>query len=125
MPIRWSLLAFAVVALAAQAQPVPPEDDGASRAVRSRPSVPSTAMTAGAPPPVQPAPLAGVDRPRTVLLGGGSFESGPAATGLEGALNSGTPPAWDRRSGPRKVCPPGLENRNNVCAAPVGSILSN
>lgn len=122
MPIRWSLLAFAALALAAQAQTVPaPDDAPAGRLVPSRPSVPSTPMTAGAPLPAQPAPVAGVDRPRTQLLGGGSFGSAE----LEGALNTGTPPAWNRKGGPLKVCPPGLENRDNVCAAPAGRILSN
>lgn len=125
MPIRWSLLAFAAVALAAHAQPAPaPDGAELGRSVPSRPSVPSTPMAAGAPLPAQPAPTAGVDRPRTVLLGSGVFGPGSAGTQLEGALNSGTPPAWDRKSGPRKVCPPGLENRDNVCAAPAGRILS-
>ncbi|WBY00458.1 hypothetical protein PE066_13375 [Ramlibacter tataouinensis] len=130
MPIRWSLLGVAAVALAVQAQPAPEGaaeriDGAAERAsVPSRPSVPSTPMAAGAPLPEAAAPVAGVDRPRTSLLGGGSFGTNPAGPGLENVLNSGTPPAWDRRSGSHKVCPPGLENRHNVCAAPLGSILS-
>ncbi len=125
MLTRWSLLALAAVALAAQAQPGPaPNETAAVRSVPSRPSVPSTGMAAGAALPVAPAPTAGVDRPRTVLLGDGTFGSGPVGVDLENVLNSGTPPAYDRRSGPRKVCPTGLENRNNVCAAPMGGILS-
>lgn len=125
MLTRSGFLLLAAAALAAQAQPGPTRDEAAAaRSVPSRPSVPSTAAVRGAPLPVPPAPVAGVDRPRTVLLEGGSFGLGPADAGLEGALNSGTPPAYDRKSGPRKVCPPGLENRNNVCAAPMGGILS-
>jgi hypothetical protein len=57
----------------------------------------------------------------TQMLGAGAFGQ---SDGLENAVNSGTPPAWDRKSGMRKVCPPELENRNNVCVPPLGSILS-
>lgn len=57
----------------------------------------------------------------TQMLGAGAFGQ---SDGLENAVNSGTPPAWDRKSGVRKVCPPELENRNNVCVPPLGSILS-
>jgi hypothetical protein len=31
---------------------------------------------------------------------------------------------YQRGAGPRKVCPPELENRNNVCVPPIGSILT-
>ena len=57
----------------------------------------------------------------TQMLGAGAFGQ---SDGLENAVNSGTPPAWDRKAGVRKVCPPELENRNNVCVPPMGSILS-
>ena len=60
-------------------------------------------------------------RATTQMLGAGAFGQ---SDGLENAVNSGTPPAWDRKSGMRKVCPPELENRNNVCVPPIGSILS-
>jgi len=60
-------------------------------------------------------------RATTQMLGAGAFGQ---SDGLENAVNSGTPPAWDRKAGVRKVCPPELENRNNVCVAPLGSILS-
>ena len=60
-------------------------------------------------------------RSTTQMLGAGAFGQ---TDGLENAVNSGTPPAWDRKSGVRKVCPPELENRNNVCVPPLGSILS-
>lgn len=59
--------------------------------------------------------------PTPQILGPGSFNT---STGLENVLNSGTPPVWDRKAGTRKVCPPELENRNNVCVPPMGSILS-
>ena len=55
------------------------------------------------------------------MLGAGAFGQ---SDGLENAVNSGTPPSWDRKAGMRKVCPPELENRNNVCVPPLGSILS-
>ncbi len=125
MTTRWILLALASMAFAAQGQ-----DAGGSGAdarevpsASSRPSVPMTRSTAGAPLPAPPAPTAGVDRPATVLLGSGSFGA-TGGGGLEGVLNSGSPPMYQRRSGPRKVCPPELENRDNVCVAPIGSILS-
>lgn len=125
MLTRWSLPALAVLAIAAQAQPAPRHGEAAQmRAVPSRPSTPSRPMVAGAPLPAQPAPDAGIDPPPTALLGGGSFGPGSSGTGLENVLNSGAPLPHERRSAPRKVCPPGLENRNNVCAAPMGSILS-
>lgn len=57
----------------------------------------------------------------TQMLGAGAFGQ---SDGLENAVNSGTPPSWDRKAGMRKVCPPELENRNNVCVPPLGSILS-
>jgi hypothetical protein len=62
--------------------------------------------------------------PSTQMLGAGAFGS-QVGTGLENVLNSGTPPSYDRKSGSRKVCPPELENRNNVCVAPTGSVLGN
>ena len=71
-----------------------------------------TAIPAGARAPT---------RGTTQMLGAGAFGQ---SDGLENAVNSGTPPAWDRKSGVRKVCPPELENRNNVCVPPLGSILS-
>lgn len=71
------------------------------------------AAAAGTRAPARPAP--------TQMLGAGAFGR---SDGLENAVNSGTPPAWDRKSGVRKVCPPELENRNNVCVPPLGSILS-
>lgn len=126
MSTRWSLLGLAALAFAVQAQPAPGRDEPADQpSAPSRPSVPSTPLAAGAPLAEPAAPVAGVDRPRTTLLGGGSF--GPASSsgpGLENALNSGTPPAWDRKARTSKVCPPGMENRNNVCAAPLGGVLS-
>lgn len=127
MSIRWILLALALVAFSAQGQLAggPAADSREVRSAPSRPSVASTPSTAGAPMTVAPPPTAGVDRPPTVLLGSGSFGPASGGAGLEGALNSGSPPMYQRRAGPRKVCPPGLENRDNVCVAPVGSILSN
>ena len=79
------------------------------------PGMGSNASATGATAPVPPA------RATTQMLGAGSFGQ---SAGLENVLNSGTPPAWDRKAGVRKVCPPELENRNNVCSPPMGSILS-
>lgn len=123
-----SAAVFATLACAVQAQ--------TSQYAPSRPSVPSgpsaptvdfdeagnprnPGMNAGTPATgtVPPAPA----RAATQMLGAGSFGE---STGLENVLNSGTPPAWDRKAGVRKVCPPELENRNNVCSAPMGSVLS-
>lgn len=59
--------------------------------------------------------------PATQMLGAGAFGR---SDGLEGAVNSGTPPTWDRKAATRKVCPPGMENRNNICAAPLGSLIA-
>ena len=75
------------------------------------------ASAAGALPAGTRAPA----RNTTQMLGAGAFGQ---SDGLENAVNSGTPPSWDRKSGARKVCPPELENRNNVCVPPLGSILS-
>ena len=72
---------------------------------------------AAAPAPSRATPRA----PARQMLDGGSFGQ---STGLENVLNSGTPPAWDRKAGVRKVCPPEMENRNNVCVPPMDSILS-
>lgn len=75
--------------------------------------------------PAASAPPAGTRAPTrattTQMLGAGAFGQ---SDGLENAVNSGTPPTWDRKAGMRKVCPPELENRNNVCVPPLGSILS-
>ena len=73
----------------------------------------TTAAPAGTPAPTRTT--------TTHMLGAGAFGQ---SDGLENAVNSGTPPTWDRKSGMRKVCPPELENRNNVCVPPLGSILS-
>ena len=109
---------LAAASLAAQAQSY-------ERLAPSRPSTPSTASTGvelgpdGVARSAQPVPAAPARGP--AMLGAGAFNS---TTGLENAVNSGTPPAWDRKSAGRKVCPPGMENRNNICAAPLGSIIS-
>ena len=118
---------FATLACAAQAQ--------TSQYAPSRPSVPSgpSAPTmefdeAGNPRnpgmnattatgTVPPAPA----RAATQMLGAGSFGQ---STGLENVLNSGTPSYSDRKAGVRKVCPPGMENRNNVCSAPLDSLIA-
>ena len=84
----------------------------------------STSTMGGAPDTGAAAPggtHATTRAPARQMLDGGSFDQ---STGLENVLNSGTPPSWDRKGGLRKVCPPGLENRNNVCSPPMGSILS-
>lgn len=123
---------FATLACAAQAQ--------TSQYAPSRPSVPSgpstptvefdeagnpknPGMNPNTPTPgaVAPASAHAPARDTTQMLGAGSFGQ---SAGLENVLNSGTPPSWDRKAGVRKVCPPGLENRNNVCSPPMGSVLS-
>lgn len=127
MLARCLLLGLSAFAFGAQAQLAAAPGADVRRdapAERSRPSEPSRPSVAGTQFP-QPgaAPTAGVDRPHPALLGGGSFGSAQAGVGLENVLNSGTPTLYERRGEPRKVCPPGLENRNNVCAAPLGDVL--
>jgi hypothetical protein len=123
-----SLLACALAALSCAAGAQISEPLAPSRP--SVPSGPSTPRELGpdgtvvnpmtTPSTPQAAPQARTGR-TTGLLGAGAFGT---TSGLENVLNSGTPPAWDRKGGPRKVCPPELENRDNVCVAPVGSVLS-
>ncbi len=81
----------------------------------------SAAIGAEGPGAAVPTGTRAPTRSTTQMLGAGAFGQGD---GLENAVNSGTPPAWDRKAGVRKVCPPELENRNNVCVPPIGSILS-
>ena len=124
------VLAGSVLAQSAPAGPATPSGarrdgpalDDNGRLTSSAPSAPATAGSlpdTSAPPTV---PAANTRRDGTRLLGAGAFNS---STGLEGAVNSGTPSMYDRKAGPRKVCPPGLENRNNVCVPPIGAVLSN
>ena len=97
----------------------PPADAG-----RLAPMTPSRPSTAGSLPdtPAAVAPANTTRRDGTRMLGAGAFNT---STGLEGAVNSGAPSLHDPKAGPRKVCPPGLENRNNLCAPPIGAVLSN
>jgi hypothetical protein len=124
------------VACAAGAQTTAAQSSGAL--APSRPSTPSgpsapreigpdgvaiDPLQQGTPATTSRSPNAPQPRTRNPgMLGPGAFGT---STGLENVLNSGTPPAYDRKSGTRKVCPPELENRNNVCVAPVGSVISN
>src|SRR5687768_9037594 len=119
-----------LVLLAALSGAVQAQDTGAQTggAVSSRPSAPSVPMIPSggdaedasvdgrgarrAPLPSPNARTPGSPNARGAasgqLLGPGAFGS-PGGAGLENVLNSGTPPAYDRKSGGRKVCPPELE----------------
>src|SRR5687768_10150455 len=113
----------------AQAQTQPPAAPAPDVLMPSRPSVPTGPSTASTPGSGEVDPVTGnigpargvvstpspnsrdttSGRPRSpAMLGGGSFGP-PVGNGLENAVNSGTPPAWDRKAGVRKVCPPELE----------------
>lgn len=116
------LAVLAQAAPPARPDPAATESLQAPQAVPSRPSVPSTPSTAALPGDASAEAAGAQRRPPTGMLGAGAF--GDSSTGLENVLNSGTPPAWDRRAGTRKVCPPELENRNNVCVAPMGTLLT-
>lgn len=135
------LLLLVALGGTAQAQDAAAPFGGGSRpSVPSAPSVPSLADTGGpadaaampgdtgARRVLPPSPNARPERtgstsrgPSPQLLGAGTF--GGTGAGLENVLNSGAPPSWDRSKPFRKVCPPELENRNNVCVAPVGSVI--
>ena len=90
---------------------------GGTAAIGADASATGTPAPTGARPNTRPNTRATT----TQMLGAGAFGQ---SDGLENAVNSGTPPSWDRKGGVRKVCPPELENRNNVCVPPLGSILS-
>lgn len=120
----WTLAHFAIAQrgpATAQVPATPQVGAGPAEAVpqnrASQPSSPSAASTAGG---EAPATSASTRRDGTRMLGAGAFNT---TTGLESVLNSGTPSMYDRKAGPRKVCPPPLENRNNVCVVPPGSVL--
>ncbi len=107
-------------------QAAPRPDDAPP--TRAMPSVPSAPSQAGAPVAATPATNAmGAGRepnPLAVDPRGGSWGNPMApqvGVGFEDVLNSGTPRL--RGQAPRKVCPPGLVNRDGNCVAPAGAIL--
>ncbi len=143
--MRLSILPFLLAAGAAFAQSQPAAPAAASRpelgaapardpaaepppAVRSLPSVPSRpSAVMGAGDAMQQAPSTPRERAPNALAvdprggGWGTPVAPQVGTGLEAVMNTGGPMGQSRML--RKVCPPGLENRDGNCVAPASAIM--
>lgn len=109
-------------AAAAAAQPAPDARTPATPSITSRPS---TASTPNAPATPETPSARGREPSGLALDPRGGTWGTPSipevGSGLESVVNSGAP--LGRSKVPRKVCPPGLENREGNCVAPAAAIL--
>jgi hypothetical protein len=105
---------------AAPAAAAPSSPSAATPALRTAPSEP---MRANADAPPTPATADPRRAPPLAIMGAGSFGGVSATTSptLEGAMGSGARIPGTRAV--RKVCPPGLENRDGNCAPPIEGIM--
>ena len=105
---------------ATPAAAAPSSPSAATPAIRTAPSEP---MRANADAPPTPATADPRRAPPLAIMGAGSFGGVSATTSptLEGAMGSGARIPGTRAV--RKVCPPGLENRDGNCVAPASAIM--
>lgn len=104
-------------------EPAPPAAGSGGRAA---PSTPATGATPGAVSTTAPAMSGEPRRPSALSMPvdprGGSWEgTAPPTATLDSVVNSGAPMGGSKV--PRKVCPPGLFNRDGNCVAPAGGIM--